>query len=249
MNNHEIVDKIDRLGDLFADIASETTMFSISPEVKDETDRLMEEVVDYLVSSPGALFYDNNHSRHKRSEAVVELLWKVTDSEEVIDQLLSGGSTGSFSNKIRDFSKRVRMLKPTFISIDPENTKFSRYYEEAMNAWLHGLPNAALIISFAILEDLLKDGLRRRNPEFVYDLIDPDDPKGVNPVSNSRIIKSAFDEGLIDQQEMDILNHIRKLRNDSLHNLDSVSDEEVYEIIIQTKEIVESLLERACQKA
>lgn len=249
MSNHEIVDKIDRLGDLFADIASETTMFSISPEVKDETDKLMEEVVDYLVNSPGTLFYDNDHYRHKRSEAVVELLWKVTDSDEVFDQLLSGGSTGLFASKIRDYSKRVRMLKPTFTSIDPENTKFSRYFEEAMNAWLHGLPNAALIISFAILEDLLKDGLRRRNPEYVYDLIDPDDPKGVNPVSNSRIIKSAFDEGLIDEQEMDILNHIRKLRNDSLHNLDTPSDEEVYEIIIQTKEIVESLLQKVCQKA
>lgn len=74
MGNQSIVDKIDRLGDLFADMLSDPDVFNVSPDKKEESDKLIEDIVDYLVWFPGALFFDENHARHKRNEAVIEML-------------------------------------------------------------------------------------------------------------------------------------------------------------------------------
>lgn len=244
MGNQSIVDKIDRLGDLFADMLSDPEMFDVKPDKKDETDKLIADIVDYLVWFPGALFFDENQARHKRNETVIEFLWKIVDSDEIFDELLSGGYSGLLANILGDFSERVKMLKPTFISINPETTEFSSYFEEAMKAWLYGLSNAALIICFAVIEDLLKDRLCQVDIEYVYELKDPNNPKGVKRVSYDRIIMAAMDEGLINKKEKNILFNIKKLRNNSIHNLTSVSDSEVYDAIIHTKRIVEKLLRK-----
>lgn len=55
---------------------------------------------------------------------------------------------------------------------------------------------------------------------------------------------AAMDEGLINKKEKNILFKIKKLRNNSIHNLASVTDSEVYEAIMQTKKIVEKLLRK-----
>lgn len=244
MGNQNIVDKIDRLGDLFADMLSDTDVFNVSPDKKEETEKLIEDIVDYLVWFPGALFFDENHDRHKRNEAVIELLWKIVDSDEIFDELLSGGYSGLLANMLGDFSERVKMLKPTFISINPETIEFSNYFEEAMKAWLYGLSNAALIICFALIEDLLKDRLCQVDVDYVYELKDPNNPKGVKQVSYDRLIMSALKEGIIDRSEKNTLFRIKKLRNDSIHRLETVTDSQVYEAIIETKQIVEKLLRK-----
>jgi len=244
MDDKRIVDKIDRLGDLFADMLSDPDVFDVSAEKKEETNKLIEDIVDYLVWYPGALFYDENHARHKRNEVVIDLLWKIVDSDQIIDELFSGGYSGLLANMLGDFSERVKMLKPTFISVNPETTEFSSYYEEAMKAWLYGLSNAAIIICFAVIEDLLKDRLCQVDIEYVYELKDPNNPKGVKQLSYDRIIMAAMGEGLINKKEKNILFNIKKLRNNSIHSLTSVSDSEVYDAILQTKRIVEKLLRK-----
>jgi|GEM_PF-7021362 hypothetical protein len=244
MSDHYIVEKINRLGELFADMISNPEVFNISSNKAEETNELIKEIVDYLVWFPGALFYDSDHTRLKRNEAVIKMLWLVVDSDEIFDELLSGGYSGLLANMLGDFSNRVRMLKPTFISIKPETTEFSQYFQEAMKAWLFGLSNSALIICFAVIEDLLKDRLCQVNIDYVYELKDPSNPKGVKQVSYNRIIMKAMDEGLITKQEKNNLLKIKKLRNNSIHSLTPISDSDVYEAIIHTKCIVEKLLRK-----
>lgn len=244
MDKQSIIEKIDRLGDLFADMLSNPEMFDVSQDKKEETDKLIADIVDYLVWFPGALFFDGNHARLKRNEAVIEFLWIIVDSDEIFDELLSGGYSGLLANMLGDISERVKMLKPTFISINPETTEFSNYFEEAMKAWLYGLSNAALIICFAVIEDLLKDRLCQVDIDYVYEFKDPNNPKGVKQVSYDSIIKAAMEEDLINKKEKNILFKIKKLRNNSMHSLASVSDSEVYDAIIHTKRIVEKLLQK-----
>jgi len=143
-----------------------------------------------------------------------------------------------------DFSERVKMLNPTFISINSETTEFSNYFEEAMKACLYGLSNAALIICFAVIEDLLKDRLCQKDVSYVYELKDPENPQGVKQVSYDRLIMSALNEEIIDRSEKNELFRIKKLRNDSIHRLETVTDSQVYDAIIETKKIVEKLLRK-----
>ncbi len=244
MSKEDILNKIDRLGDLFVDMMTDQELFQLSDEKKDETNSLMTEIIDYLIWFPGRLFFDENKSRQKRNKVVIDFLWITLEPNDIFDELLSGGYTGLLSNMLDDFSKRVKMLKPTFISVNPESNEFSNYFDEAMKAWLYGLPNASLIICFSLLENLLKDKLCQKDCTYVYELKDPSNPKGVKQVSYDRIIMSSLNEGIINKNEKNILFQIRKLRNNSIHELNSVTDSEVYDAIIQTKDIVERLLKK-----
>lgn len=243
MNQEHILNKLDRLSNLFADYVIEPNTFTLYPEKKTETEELMIQITDFLVENPGKLFFHEDSESLKRYETVVDLLWNTFDSDEIFDKLHDSGYSGLLSDMMLSYSRRVKMLKPTFISVKPDSTEFSMYFEEAMKAWLYGVPNAALFICFTVVEDVLKDRLRQINVDYVYELKDSYNPKGVWRVSFDRIIMAAKNEGLINYQEKNILFDIKKKRNNSIHDLAPVSDEEVYDAIMQTKKIVEKLLQ------
>lgn len=243
MNQENILNKIDRLSYLFADLAIEPNTFSLYPDKKAETEELMTEITDFMVENPGKLFFHEDSERLKKYEIVVDVLWETFNSDQIFDKLHDSGYSSLLSDMMLSFSSRVKMLKPTFISVKPDSTEFSMYFEEAMKAWLYGVPNASLFICFSVIEEVLKDRLCQINVDYVYELKDSYNPKGVWRVSFNRIIMAAKSEGLINFQEKNILFDIKKKRNDSIHNLAPVSDEEVYEAIMQTKKIVEKLLQ------
>ena len=245
MNQQNIFSKLDRLGELFVDMLIEPNTLSLYPDKQAETGELMTEISDYLVEYPGKLFYHEDPERLKKYKFVVDVLWETFDSDQIFDKLHDSGYSSLLSDMMLSFSSRVRMLKPTFISVKPDSTEFSMYFEEAMKAWLYGVPNAALFICFTVIEDVLKDRLCQLNVDYVYELKDPDNPKGVRTISFDRIIMAAKTEGLINNREKNILFDIKKMRNDSIHNLAPVSDKEVYDAIMNIKKIVEKLLQRS----
>lgn len=208
----------------------------------EQVTQLMHEIVDYLMWSPGTLVYVDDPFEMQRFKKIVDFVWTSMDEDEIFDEITGGGYGGLLGIMVRDYIDRAKMLRPAFVSIDPEKFEFRTYFEEAMRSWLFGLSNSALILSCVILESLLKEKLCRIDAKLVYDFPDRNDLRGVKQVSLARLIKNAFDHGLFDRQDRKAAIKIKDFRNNAVHKQEAISDKEVYDALMSTKELVEKLL-------
>jgi hypothetical protein len=111
-----------------------------------------------------------------------------------------------------------------------------------MRSWLFGLNNSALILSCSILESLLKEKLSAISVNYVYDFSDNKNLSGIRQFPLENLIRNASKTGLLDKQETDIAFTIKNLRNNVIHKLQRISQQQAYEAIMNTKDLVEKLL-------
>ena len=193
-----------------------------------------------LVFSPGTLIFFKDPSELKAAEFVMDFIWDTMDSEEIWKEI-----GYLFVDLEEDYVDRAKKLKPILISINPQNTEFQTYFDEAMKAWLFGLNNSAIILCFAILEDILVSELRDIDPDLALELKRVDGKeKGVKNKKLAILIKNAFERNLVDDREYAILDELRTIRNNCIHHLIPVEEQKTYEVIIRTKEIVEKILSK-----
>ena len=241
MNKQPIQDDINELGNLYAELFKNPNKFVLNEEKKERANKLIEEIIEYLIWFPGALFYNENEKLNKKYKIVVDLAWENVDSGEIFDKIAFGGYSGVMGDFMDTFSKRVKKLKPTFISINPNSRDFGIYYEEAMKAWVYGLDSAALILSYSILEDTLRNRLCLMNSEYALKLVDPHNLKSVQQFGMKKLIEFTRKEKILSFKQLKDLENIQKKRNDAVHNLYSIPGDEVYDVIMKTKDIVEYL--------
>jgi hypothetical protein len=103
------------------------------------------------------------------------------------------------------------------------------------------LDSASLILCFSIIESLLK----QKYPTHLYksDKV----LKSFKDIrKNERTIEEFVDHiaavGFIEEATKQMIHDIRKLRNKSIHKLKSITSEEAYTAIMNTKKIIEQLL-------
>lgn len=238
MSKHALLSKVDELHEVLTDPELDIEMETRMRKFRD----LRLDILDRLLNTPGALLHVKDNDEHEKYKSIINVLWKNIDQTELLDEFHGGRFVDNLTNTTGTITSRFMKLRPTFISINPENTEFKTYFEQAMQAWVYGLDQAALILCFSILEDALKDRLRLVDPSYVYELMGSNNAEGVKTVSFGNIIKSAYEEDLISYEQKETLFDIKKKRNDSVHDLVTVDGDEVYNIILQTKDIVEHLL-------
>lgn len=208
----------------------------------EKTGNLIEEIIDDLIWEPGTLIYFEDADFLRFAKKTVTSIWSDLDVDEMFDEMTSGGYSGLLVNMVGDYIERAKLLRPTFISINPENTDIPIYFREAMRSWLFGLNNAALILCCTILESLIKEKLLGFDVDYVYDLADRKSFKAIKQFSLGRLIHNAHEAGLIGKKEKKIASDIRYLRNDSVHKMRPVSSQQTYNAIMDTKVFVEKLL-------
>lgn len=248
METQSINQQLDELADLYVDMLSDNEMFNIDESKKQRTADLMSSIRTYLIDYPGELIYEENPASIERKIAVIEFLWNAYDEYDYdihYDELFGGDNTDFITNFASGYLKRAKMIKPTFISVkNVINNEFEAYFREATEAWLYGCKHAAIIICNSLLEDLLRNKLCLINGDYATQLIDGKTLKANRDFSFQNLKDFSKKEKLLSKSLIKKLSNIQKTRNDMVHNLNTVSDEEAYERIMDTKDIVESLLNK-----
>jgi len=221
----------------------ENNSFNLNERQTTEFNSLWKSIVEDLMWSPGTLIYIADETERKAAQVIIDLIWKTEDIDEIFDEMTSGGYSGLLVNIIGDYIDRAKMLKPTLISINIQDFEFKRYFEEAMEAWLHGLNSAALILCGSIIEDLIKTQLYNIDPNLLLDV----ERKGqkTKGKTNKRLFKmidTAFSHRIIDKEGKKTAHRIRNLRNDAVHELKMVTEEQTYRAILDTKQLIEKIL-------
>jgi hypothetical protein len=221
----------------------ENRSFNLNENQTSEFDSLWKSIVEDLMWSPGTLIHIADETKRKAAKVLIDLIWKTQDTDEIFDEMTSGGYSGLLVNLVGDYIDRAKMLKPTLISINTQNIEFTRYFEEAMKAWLHGLNSSSLILCGSIIEDMIKTQLYNINPNLALEL--ERNGKNVKGKRNKKLVKlinTAFSHHIIDKEGKKIAHRIRELRNEAVHKLKKVSDEQTYQSILDTKELIEKIL-------
>ena len=77
-----------------------------------------------------------------------------------------------------------------------------------------------------------------RKPNLVWESIG----NSLKERSLSELINNAANEGLLDKSTKKMAHNIRLLRKDAVHKLRSITSDEAYNAIMNTKKIIEQLL-------
>lgn len=235
--------QLDELAGLYADMFRDSEMFELDESKKKRTNELMSSIRTYLLDYPGELIYEKDTSSIKRKLAVIDFLWKVYDDADHYDEIFGGDNTDFITNFASGYLKRAKMIRPTFFSIKKHTgLEFESYFREATRTWLYGCKYASIIICHSLLEGLLRNKLCDLNVEYAHKLYDWDRKKS-NPQYGFKELKGfTKKERILSKDLYKKLSTIQEKRNDAVHNLKTISDEEAYELILYTKDIVEYLL-------
>lgn len=135
------------------------------------------------------------------------------------------------------------MIRPTFFSVKKSVGKdFEALFKEAIQSWLYGCKHAAIIICNSLLEDLLRNKLCDIDVKYAQKLFDWTQMKSNAQYGMNDLKNFAKKEDILTKSLIEKLSDVQQSRNNCVHNLNTVSDEEAYERIIDTKDIVEYLL-------
>lgn len=243
MTKNPINQKLDELADLYADMLSDPEMYKLDEKKRARTSDLMSSIRAYLIDYPGELIYEKDTDSIKRKLAVIYLLWKAYDDSVHYDEIFGGDNTDFITNFAGGYVKRAKMIRPTFFSVKKNVGKeFEIYFKEAIQSWLYGCKHAAVIICNSLLEDLLRNKLCDIDVDYAHKLYDWRKMRS-NPQFGMKELKElASKEKVLPKPLLSKLSRIQQKRNDAVHNLNTLSDEEAYELILDTKDIVEYLL-------
>lgn len=236
-----LVKAIKGLVDLHKEYKSKTSTPGSSLKYSDEVSKYAQEIAEHLIWHPGTLVYFEDSELMTDARIAIDDLWKTLTYDELSDEMFSGGFSGLMVNIVGDYIERVKMIKPTFITIKPNN-EIRTYFQQAMNAWSHGLNTASLILSFSILEAILKQVLLKKDTKLVYDTSKGKGFKDIKEKDFEVLIENAKLKKILDDSEAKKADKIRKSRNAAVHKLKQFSSEETYKAIITTKELLEKLL-------
>lgn len=236
-----LVITIKGLVDLHKEYKSKTATPDSFFKYSDEVSEYAKEIVKHLMWHPGDFLYFEDSELMSDAIVAIDDLWENISYDELSDEIFSGGFSGLMVNIVGDYIERVKMIKPTFITVRPNN-EIRTYFQQAMDAWCHGLNTASLILSCSILEAILKQVLLRKDHKLVYDIDKSKGLKGFKEKDFQVLIENARIEKILDDGEAKKADKIRKKRNAAVHVLKQASSDETYKAVITTKALLEKLL-------
>lgn len=191
-----------------------------------------------LVRNPGGLIYVEDKEMIPAYRLTIDAIYEMYSDSDILNMLSNGDFEGYINEIEDDIAGSLRDLKPTFVSIKPSNEEFYVLYNEAMKCWLHGLANSAVILSATLLENLLKDQMTELNPERILAVTEGNNRN--NGFKNA--IDVVADEGLLSLRNKRKAHNLRRKRNKVIHNGLAINPSTAFELIRDTKEILEEIL-------
>jgi len=143
---------------------------------------------------------------------------------------------------VSNYINKAKVVKPIFVSVDPEISDFYVYFAEAMKSYFYGLNKSALILCCSILENIIKKKLSKVDDSLVYKLLKKNGKTIVTEYSLKKLINNAATINLISCEEKENAHDIRDLRNKAVHKMLHISSDQTYKVIIDSKNLIESLL-------
>ena len=214
------------------DLTSEPIVQSIHSAVNNlskgdyvEYKERVEEIITMLLDNPGKLIYIEDPELKKEALKEVKIIWANTEWDNLFDRMVEEGTMVAI---IGEYVDRAKRLYPTFIDQKIDN-RTSVYFQNAIESWLFGLNDAAVILCWSVIEFILKENypLHRNQTKDMKEFID-----------------AVTNDGHIDNNLAEKMHRIRKSRNFIVHhrNRRTVSSDDVFSMIRDTKEIIESIL-------
>ncbi len=207
------------------------------------------QIVDHLLTKPGGFIVIQDKELRDKAQLKIDQIWRdeIQTDEELWQKVIFGVETdddvldeGIGTLMASEYARRVRRLKPTVISRYLP-VEISSYLHESIGAWLRGLNCAALILSWTVVENVIKEALLKIDPALVF-VQDQNSRRGFRERRASELISAAVSIRLLSQEDADGAHHIRSLRNSAAHDGKEISEESSLDAIVQTKQLVEQLL-------
>jgi hypothetical protein len=193
-----------------------------------EAQDLGREILDCLLWNPGSLVSLRNFREMKEAEQAIEILWEYWDPDKVFIELLEGEFGGLFGYLADRYADRARFLRPTFTLLRPKS-EVRMYLNQAMQAWAHGLDISSVILCWSVIENLLREKLSENGSQLSSD--------------RGKWIRTARERGWLETETSRSADRIRTLRNEMVHKPRKFAPRRVYAVIMETKEVVERLLQ------
>lgn len=231
VSSEPIIQTIKRLTDLHKKYKMENITANPFIEYSKEAKGLAYEIIESLICEPGKLLFFEDSTLINDAKDAVKDIWESIPSEDLWNEISSGGYKGLLVNIICDYIDRAKSLKPVFIAINPSN-QIKIFFREAMGAWLHGLDTASLILCCSIIEEMLED---------IYPKLSKieKDKKGKLEALIDKATGKIFDKA-----EAKKAHKIRTLRNNAVHKLKKSSKKDTYEAIFNTVSLIEKIYEK-----
>ena len=207
-----------------------------------EFSSLWESIEEDLIQFPGNLIYFQDKSIMESAQFMIDIIWGNMNIDDIFDEMIGGRYTSLLLDIVGDYLERAKLLKPTLIFVDIDNTEFKAYFQEAIRAWLYGLNNSAIILCCSIIENIIKTELWKIDINLAVDL-DKDGNKilGTKDKKLETLINNAYDQQIIDKKSKSKAHEIRILRNKAIHKLQKINDKETLKAILDTKDIIENI--------
>ncbi len=228
--------------------------FRVPEDLKEEFNNLYRSIEEELLVNPGILIYIENKDDLNAIKIMIDLIWGALDYEELLEEATFGlgeSSLAEYWDDLRgDYLSGLRQIKPSVISIDPGGTEFECYYSEAMRAWLFGLNTSALILCCSIIEEILYNEYAEKYRQGKVNGIETTTLEMNGNVPEvipkmAKLINISENLGIINSAEKRKAHQIRELRNNAVHGLTIVNQNEAYQCIFDTKDLVEKILSRS----
>lgn len=201
---------------------------------------LLQNIIFHFAKNPGELVYVADEKEKDELDYVFGEIWENVH-EELFEVLFFGeykksGFTDEFSDlTIYSYAERLKKLRPTFSSTDFTGTEFEIYYCEALLAWLYGLNVASFIICWSFLENLLKQKVMEYDIAFYIE-------NRFNDRWLNIFLNKLQGSGLLNEEDKKNIHLIKKRRNQLVHEIEIIDDQEAYNGILKTKILVEKIL-------
>lgn len=213
---------------------------NIMPEMQ----KLMGQIALFIVKKPAHFFIADDEKDLEIKKEFLDRLWSQLDYEQVFNDLFWGptNSDGYLQELGHEYTLRLKKLTPTFYIHSKRIDKNAKlYYGEAINTWLLGSFNASVIICVSIIEDMLRRRVGFLEPDKAQKLYKSHNKS--NPAcSLTDILGFAKELKIIDKETYSNINTIKSKRNDMVHDLYVITEDESHEILLSTKEIIETIL-------
>jgi hypothetical protein len=208
-----------------------------------EFNNISKNLIEFLIINPGGLIFLEDTKKIKACKLAVEKLFELYTSDELYEEILEGGFGGLLFNELDSYAYRIKNLNPIFFSIKPKNKEFNIYYNEAMRCWLYGLSNSSIIIMASLLENILKEKLKKFSQKELLEILKNIKHIGKNKkqISFKDIIDIAKSKEIISKKSRVSADNLRERRNKIVHKGLDIDSDEALKLLNDTKNIFEKL--------
>jgi hypothetical protein len=173
----------------------------------------------------------------------IDAIWQLLNNGPVIEKMKVYNDNAKFWSMVYDVANRLGKLRPIIVTSDTTAYGFATFYAEAVKCWSFGLYRASVILCCSILEEVITGEISKEEKDFALSLNYSDGtPHGVSARTFQEIIQAAYDRGYLNADQFKKAESIRLTRNNILHEMKDVSEDESLSLISATREIIQSLL-------